>query len=127
MDEADQFDDWIELYNPEDRWVKLDGLNLSDDPANPKRWRVPNVSIPPLGHMLVWCDDDTDQGRLHTPFKLDAGGEEIALYDFDARENGVLDRIAFGPQESDVALGRSPDGSDNIILLPVATPGKPNP
>jgi hypothetical protein len=30
--------------------------------------------------LLIWADDDTEQGASHASFKLGAGGEEIGLF-----------------------------------------------
>ncbi len=126
-DEAGQFDDWIELYNPGPRSVDLGGLYLSDNSNDPRKWPIPSVVIAPGDHLEIWCDDDTEHGLMHAPFKLSADGEEIGIYDLDLRGNGVIDRVVFPRLGSDVAYGRSPDGSENIIVLPWATPGESNP
>lgn len=126
-DGRDQFDDWIEIYNPGTRAVDLGGLYLSDDSENPAKWRMPAERLKAGDHLLVWCDDDQEQGFLHTTFKLDAKGEEIGLYERDLRSNVVIDRVVFDEQEDDVAFGRSPDGSENLIALPYATPERANP
>jgi len=126
-DEAEQFDDWIELYNPGPRPVQLDGLYLSDDGADRRKWAIPAFVLGPNGHLVIWCDDDPEQGVFHAPFKLDAAGEEIGIYDLDLRGNTAVDRIVFMDLDDDAVLGRSPDGSPNIRLLPYATPGAPNP
>ena len=127
VDEADQFDDWFEIFNPGPRSVALEGLYLSDDAALPTKWRFASGRIGPGEYLVVWCDDDTEQGPAHTSFKLDADGEEIGLYDYDARANAPIDRIVFGSLPADASFGRSPDGSPNLVVLPWATPGAPNP
>jgi len=127
MDESDQYDDWIELYNPASYRVQLGGLYLSDDFGEPCKWAFPEISIEPGGYLLVWCDDDTEQGPCHTSFKLSADGEEIGLYDLDIRGNAPIDEIPFGPMNADESYGRSPDGSPNLIMLPYPTPGSANP
>ncbi len=126
-DNADQFDDWIEIYNPESRAIDLDGLYLSDDLGNPRKWPIPSVVLNPGKHLVIWCDEDPEQGLLHASFKLSSGGEEVAIYDLDLRANGVIDRVVFPQLDSDVAFGRSPDGSPNLVLLPWPTPGESNP
>ena len=127
LDESDQYDDWIELYNPASYRVQLGGLYLSDDFGVPRKWAFPEISIKPGGHLIVWCDDDTEQGPCHTNFKLSADGEAIGLYDLDIRGNAPLDQIVFGPMNADESYGRSPDGDDNLIMLPYPTPGSSNP
>ncbi len=126
-DQGDDYDDWVELYNAGGRKAHLAGLFLSDDAAEPRRWPLPDRDLGPGDHLLFWCDDDTEQGWLHGPFKLSKGGEEIGIYDLDLRGNGALDRIVFGPQTSDISEGRSPDGAPSWVVLPFATPGEANP
>ena len=127
MDESDQFDDWIEIYNPSSSRISLYGLYLSDDGENPRKWDFPDVSIDAGGHLVVWCDDDMDQGTLHTNFKLDADGEEVGIYDLDMRGNAPIDVVPFGSLGGDLAYGRSPDGAEKLAILPYATPGSSNP
>ena len=126
-DGAEQYDDWIELYNTGDQTVDLTGLYLSDNPENPSKWRIPEESLDPGDHLVIWCDDDAEQGFLHATFKLDADGEEVAIYERDLRNNVLIDRVVFGEMNDDVAYGRSPDGSENLMELSEATPGDPNP
>jgi len=126
-DEADQFDDWIEIYNPGSYSVHLGGLYLSDDRDTPTKWAIPELSIKPREYAIFWCDDDMGQGPRHTSFKLKSSGEEIGIYDLDIRGNAPVDRVEFGALSADTAYGRSPDGSDNLVLLAYPTPGSPNP
>jgi len=76
------------------------------------------------GYLLVWCDEDQEQGALHTNFKLSTGGEFIAL----TSEDGVTitDSITFGQQSADVSFGRMPDGSDQWMFLDEPSPGTAN-
>ena len=73
------------------------------------------------GYVLLFADGE--DGSLHLPFKLDAGGDALGLFD---PEGQPLDRITFGGQLSDVAAGRAPDGGE-LGLLPEPTPGESNP
>ncbi len=126
-DPNDQFEDWVEIHNPSERSVPLEGLYLSDDASDPTKWAFPQRSIASGEYLIVWCDDDEDQGPLHTPFKLSAAGEELGLYDLDVRGNAAIDYTAFGDLSDDRVWGRSPDGIGEFSLLPRATPGAPNP
>ena len=121
-DEAGEFDDWIELYNPTNQSVNLSGLFLVE---GADQWQFPDTMsiIPPGGFLLVWCDDDEFQGPLHTNFKLSTDGEEIALL----RPDGVtvIDSISFGPQTIDQSYGRVLDGHDEWGFM-VPTPGSSN-
>lgn len=124
-DEAGEFEDWIELHNATAAAVDVGGLFLTDDPAQPTRWRIPDATvIPPFGQLLVWADDDAGDGPLHASFRLSAQGEALALFGADGTT--LLDVYHFRPQLPDVSEGRFPDGGPFLRLLPTPTPGAPN-
>jgi hypothetical protein len=124
-DETGQYPDWFEIYNPTQNAVDVGGVYVTDDPLLPTLYQIPNgVTIPAEGHLVLYADNDDLQGPLHTNFKLAAGGESLAIYDRDGATQ--LDSVSFGPQPSDVAYGRYPDGSGPWGFVPTATPGLPN-
>jgi len=122
-DEFGDFDDWIELYNGGTTATALAGMFLSDDPAGGSLWPLPDVSIDPGSHLLVWADGETNQGPLHASFKLAAGGECISLYD---SSTVLLHRIEFGEQAADISRGLYPDASINNVAFMPPTPGTAN-
>ncbi len=74
--------DWIEIHNPDDMAVSLDGYFLSDDPDNLTRWAFPEVEIPAGGYLIVFAsgkDRRDPTGELHLNFRLSASGEYLAL------------------------------------------------
>jgi hypothetical protein len=124
-DEADEFDDWLEIHNYSDQSISLTGRYLSDNPDNPTKWAFPDMSISAGAFLLVWIDDDVEQGPLHTDFKLDAAGEFIGIFDTDAAGNVLIDGTEFGPQETDAAVGRLPNGTGALQAVN-PTPGASN-
>ena len=112
-DEAGEFDDWLEIFNPTAEFLDLAGLYLTDNPQNLTKWSFPasGTTIEPGGHLLIWCDEDGVQGPLHANFKLSGSGEYLALVDVEG--SGIIDSLSFGPQIADISYGRAPDGSDN--------------
>ena len=126
-DPQGEFDDWIEIHNITDRDLDLTGLYLTDDPNNPRKWPFPaGTTISSEGFLLVWADENgLATPGLHANFKLAASGEQILLIDTDARLNGVLDSITFGPQTTDISYGRSHFNAD--LWMPMTpTPGTGN-
>jgi len=128
-DERDNFNDWIEIYNANSTDINLGGYYLSDDQSNLKKWQFPldNITvtrIPAGGFLLIWADDEPDEGPLHTNFKLAKGGEKIFLIDKDG--STILDVIEYTDQESDMSFGRYPDGSANLVYMPFPTPAAKN-
>ena len=125
IDAAGEFDDWAEIYNPTDQSINLSGLFLTDDINNLTKWQFPNtpVMINPGGFLLIWCDDDSSQGLLHTNFKLSSTGEDLIFVKEDGET--IIDNITFGPQTADQSYGRIPDGSTEWRFLE-PTPGSAN-
>ena len=118
-DPAGDFDDWIELVNRGDQPVRLDGYYLSDDPAKPFAYALPDQVLVPGERLLVWCDDDQDQGPTHGPFKLDKAGETVLL----TTRDGIADQARFEALEADVSRARLRDGFGEWVACAHPSPG----
>ena len=127
-DPQGQHDDYVELWNSSTQTVFLGGCYLSDDPAEPRKWRFPeDVSLAPGAYLLVWLDGDVgDAPGLHAGFKLDRDGETLLLVDRDDRFNALLDSTSFGPLLNDQAWGR-PASQPDTFEIQTPSPGAPNP
>ena len=113
-DENDDFDDWIELYNPSVEAVDLSGFYLTDNPANLAKWQFPaSTSIAANGYLIVWADEDQEQGPLHTNFKLSASGEPLYLLDSTLQ---WVDTLSFQEQTTDMGYARLPNGSGPFVI-----------
>jgi hypothetical protein len=121
-DQAGEYEDWIEIYNPTGSVVSLTGLHLSDKVDNPGKWTFPDTVIAADGYIVVWADEDGGQPGLHANFKLSAGGEAVVLA---ATDLVIIDRFAFGAQSPDISSGRCPNGSGNFGAMS-PTPGNIN-
>lgn len=126
MDEAGEYDDWIEIYNGENFPVWLGDKYLTDNLENPDKWMFPDITIQPGEFILVWADEDQNQGPLHTNFKLSKSGEEIGLFDSETTAFFPLDTIVYGEQSLNVPYGRFMDGSTPWMFLNTPTPGSSN-
>ncbi|MEO0557413.1 MAG: CotH kinase family protein [Bacteroidota bacterium] len=126
-DEAGEFDDWVELYNGTGAPVSLDGLFFTDDVSEPDKVALPDTVMAPDSYLLIWADDDTEQGPLHVPFKLSARGEDAALF-MDDGSGGftLIDGISFGEQTTDVSFGRNAADPSTFVLFTSPTPRAPN-
>jgi len=125
-DENGDYEDWLELYNPTFSPVYLTGYTLTDDPAIPKKWTFPAVSI--LGNTVlrVWASakNRTVVGfPLHTNFPLENRGEFIGLYD---PFGNLVDSVTYGQQYQDASYGRKPDGSPTWLFFATPTPNASN-
>lgn len=127
-DNNGEFDDWVEIYNAGSTSINIGGWYVSDDPANLKKFQIPNnrssqTTISPGGYMILWFDDDTGQGPLHINHKLSADGESVII----TASNGIsrIDSVKFGEQTTDISYGRETDGSGSFTFLN-PTPGSSN-
>ncbi len=134
LDEDRETEDWIELRNRSDVEAKLGAWSLTDRKENAGKWVFPDVTIPPGGYLVVFAsgkDRRPENGQLHTNFKLNAGGEYLGLYPWDApepvfefepqEEDGPPE---FPQQRSDISFGLSAGGQWGYLDPP--TPGEPN-
>ncbi len=123
MDEFGEYDDWIEIVNLGEDPISLAGWWLTDDLAIPLQWMFPDTTIQAGEYLLVWADNDPEQGPLHATFKLGAGGEQIGLYQPGTT---LVDSLTYAAQTTDISMGRLPDGADHWVFFNVPTPGAPN-
>lgn len=114
-DEDGDSSDWIEIYNPSASTAILTDYYLSDDPGNLTKWRLPDTTLDPLTHLIVFAsgkDRAIDGSELHTNFSLRASGEYLALT--KQTPTGILILTEFNPYPSQLAgysYGLNPDGT----------------
>jgi hypothetical protein len=73
--------------------------------------------------LIIWADDETNEGIFHSTIKLSKDGEEIGIFN----EAGIaIDQYIFGPQTTDISEGRFHDAEDNWIFFEEPTPGESN-
>jgi hypothetical protein len=125
-DEYGEYDDWLELYNADTLPVFLGTKYLSDEPTNPDKWRLPDVTLPAGAWALVWCDEQTYEGDFHASFKLNAAGESVMLSEGTGLKYIFLDSISWTNLSTNVSIGCYPDGVLPIIQLEAPTPGYSN-
>ena len=124
-DESGEFPDWIELYNAGPVPIHLGGKFITDDLANPTKFRIGDgVVVPAGGFILFYADGDPEQGLLHTNFKLNRNGESIGLFDVDATGNQPIDAHTFSPQVADTSERRCPNGGESWVTFRTPTPGE---
>ena len=98
---GNNFEDWVEFYNPSATAVDISGYWLSDNAANPQKWAFPaGTTVPANGYRLVLLTGRGSYqpnflGGLNANFKVNqTAGEEIVFsnsggavlesYDFDS-------------------------------------------
>ena len=124
-DESGNYCDWIELYNPTDAAVALEGWSLTDDAAKPKTFVFPAYTLEPGQCLMLFADKsarlDPAAGVFHLPFSISKDGESLRLFD----EKTHLVSVLHVPRmEPDRSFGIAENGSPAVLDVP--TPGVPN-
>ena len=129
VDETGATEDWIELYAP--GIADLTGYYLTDDVAIPNKWAFPSMSMTPDSYLVVFASGNDltgDPAFLHTNFKLNGGGEYLALTRDDGM-GGFEVVTEFSPEYPNQEEGFSYGlGSDQVTLgyFNTPTPNAPN-
>lgn len=104
--------DMIELYNDGDQLLELEGLRLTDDPANPDKFIFPaDAVIGPRSYLVVYANNADGTSGYHLGFNLSQRGESLYLYDSVLNGGRLLDSVTFGLQLTDLSIGRLADGA----------------
>ncbi len=134
-------DDWVELYNPGDTPIDIGGMYMTDSHYSNgvSAWThistayPDSTTIPAHGYLLVWFDEEPNEGILHINDKLGGGSDSVYLIDSDAAT--VIDSKSWvdadGLNVDDVSYGRVPNGGSVWQLFGAGqaypcTPGAPN-
>lgn len=122
-DEFGEYDDWFEVINTGPSPISLSGFFASDGVADSLDWAFPDTALGPGDVLLVWADNDGEQGPLHAGFKLSGAGEALVLWDSMA---AIVDSVTFGAIGADTSYARMPDGDGPWMLDVTPTPGELN-
>jgi hypothetical protein len=119
-DENGSREDWIELHNPTPFSVSLNGWYLTDDAANLKKWKFPNVTLPSKGYLVVFASDKNRRvagSPLHTNFKLTSDGEYLALVKADGTTISWDYAPVFPEQLQNISYGITPIPGAPLALV----------
>jgi hypothetical protein len=127
-DDYNEYDDWLEIWNPNNFAVDIAGCYLSDNPGNRTKYRIPAGSpstvIPAKGFLLLWADSTAQQGSIHTSFRLGGQGDELFLTLPDGTT--LVDSVIIPGMSANRSWGRNRDGDSLWITWQDPTPRMPN-
>ncbi len=124
QDAFGEYPDWFELHNTTDRTITLQGCYASDDATKPDAFSLADITLQPHSYALVYAsgrDAITENGEIHTNFKLSAG-ETVCLF-YDEQQLAALEIPADLP--TDLSCGMTED-SDEAVYFSTATPAAAN-
>ena len=124
-----EYYDYIELYNPGNLPVNLEGFGLSDDPGKPYQAKLPAIILQPDEHLLCFAvgdkavDSITDTTYVYLGFKISTAGETVLLttpketntMGMNPRE--TVDSVTLPVLGDDISYGRVEDGSWSMSTL----------
>lgn len=108
LDQDGDSPDWIELFNPTEATVRLEGWFLTDDALYLRKWMLPDVTLVSGDYLLVFASgkDRAVAGQeLHANFKLEKSGEYLGLVQPDGVTVASEFAPAFPAQAEDVSYG----------------------
>jgi len=99
LDEDGDSSDWIEIYNPTQTAIDMDGWYLTESTVNLRQWKFPSVRIQPDNFMVIFAsgkDRDDPDDELHTNFRLTGSAGFSALVKPDGE---TIEHAYYYPQQ----------------------------
>ena len=118
---------WIEILNSGTKSIATDTFYLTDDPAQPKKWRLPKSTLAPGDYLVVFASgkNRTSGSEWHTNFTLKAEDGFLGLVAADGKT--IVDQFAdesYPAQKSDISYGKSANSDFGYLAEP--SPGETN-
>ncbi len=105
VDDVGAYSDWIELHNPGDEYLLLEGWTLTDEVDDDSPHVIGGeLVLPPGEFMLFYADGQPELGAHHLSFKL-SDSEAVILHAPDGRGSVVH----YGLVEPDFSAARTGD------------------
>lgn len=105
--ENGNYSDYIELYNPGDEEILLEGYFLSDDEEQLQKYALNSVVVPPKGYYVVWLDADNMVTEI-AEFGISKTGDKLFLSNLSKEE--IVDSIVVPKLSYNTSFGRVKDG-----------------
>jgi hypothetical protein len=128
VDNQDEYEDWIEIYNASDTIINISGYYLSNEKYNKKKFQLPlksaSLNIPSKGYLVLFASNQPTKGPTHLNFTLSNQGERLYLMNPNGKK--TIDNIKYKYQKADISCARQTDGGKTWKYYNKATPGKSN-
>lgn len=110
--------DAVELHNPAETAADISGWYLSDDPRNPRKFRLPANSIIPAGGYVVLDETQFNATAGAESFSFSSRGDEVLLSaaNADGTLAGYTDVLSFRAAENGVTFGRHTNSVGEVLF-----------
>ena len=123
-DEDGNYYGWVEIFNPYNEAIDLEGFYLSTNEANPEMYELPaGTTVEANGFLLLWASGDPELGSNHVGIELNGNGGYLALRD---PNSSLIDLINYPAMLEDYSYGRELDGGLPWLFFTEPTPGATN-
>lgn len=133
LDDFEQFEDWVELYNTADSKVDLSGYGLSDDLNRPLKWKIPTgVVMDGKSYLIIWCDNRDsvsflkNERQLHSNFNLTQTRKNAQTIVLSNAAGKIIDQSEIKKTRKDQSRGRLQDGEPIWVIFSQPSPAREN-
>jgi hypothetical protein len=128
LDEGGGSPDYVEIRNTSALPLDVSGLVLTGFFfTRDERYVFPaGTVLGPLESVIVWCDNNPDQGPFHAPFKINNDGDHLYLSRVNSSSEvlSLVDGVDVPPLGDNVAWTRA--GARGLWAANWPTPSRPN-
>lgn len=125
-DENGDYEDWIEIYNPNATPVNLSQYTLSNKKNKLEKWVFPDADIAAHSYLVIFAsgtsNSNLDAEFWHANFKLSKDGDTIYL----SRSGQTVDSVDYAAMPGNTSYGRSAAKSSEWLQFSKPTPGFEN-
>jgi hypothetical protein len=126
-DEFGGYPAWIELWNLGPQALSLGQYYLTEDSTDFNKWHLPALTLDAGDFVLLWLDNDPDQGLNHSSFKWTDNELSIWLCNIERNTARLVDHFGnITLQNQELSYERITDGNATIALTDLPTPGYSN-
>ncbi len=126
-DENGEHESWVEIYNPTNTTIQLDGYYLTKTPVFPQKWNFPNIGIAPNSYKVIYADNEIAEGVLHSNFVLNSESDRIQLLQYKTDTLFLVNSVCFPNQiGEDKSYGRVFSDILNWTIFDIPTPNNQN-
>lgn len=126
LDPSMNYGSWMELYNPDSKAFSLDGIYVTDDSLNLKKFRLNEKSydnnVPGKGFKVIYFDHNDLFAPWQVNFKLEYEGGVIMLTDGEM----VLAKATYPQAIGRTSYARRVDGGNIWAVTYTPTPNETN-
>ncbi len=105
-----EYYDWVEIFNPTQQVINMEGYGLSDKKDQPGGYVFPAVVLEPGEFTVVFLSGGAVDDEMHASFKLSSAGENVYLFD---SQQTLLDSVQVDHLSPNISYAR------NLAMLDV--------